>query len=139
MKTVITFCLCLILSLSASAQDCFPDGIKFRNQSDVDNFIINNPTCKEIIGTLEVSENSTITNLEGLKNIEVIKGDFIVWTSLILQNFQGMNNLKSVEGTFRVQHCDNLKSFVGLNNLQTVYNFSFTNNNNLLDSCGLLK
>ena len=137
MRTVVSFIFCLIISGLALGQDCLPNGIKLRNQSDVDNFIIDYPNCTEILGTLEISSNTTITNLQGLKNIEIINGDFIVWDANRLLNFEGLDKLSIIEGTFRVQHCDSIQNFIGLNSLQEV-NFLVENNNQLENFQGLI-
>ncbi len=111
--------------------------IVLRNQSDVDNFRSIYGDCKTVLGALEIAENSNITNLNGLNQIETIEGDFIIWTSGTLQNFSGLENLKFVGERFRIQHCENLQNFKGLDQLRQVGSLILGNNKNLINFEGI--
>jgi hypothetical protein len=70
-KLTILITTILIIHLSAFSQPCFPDGITFSTQEQIDNFQINYPNCTEVIGYLLV-QGDEITNLDGLDVITAV-------------------------------------------------------------------
>ncbi len=72
----------LFLVSFVNAQVCTGDFI-FETQSDVDQFLIDNPTCTSIDGSVSVfpdlqQTTDFPTNLDALQNIQSISGDLIV-------------------------------------------------------------
>ncbi|MDF1695511.1 MAG: hypothetical protein P1U56_06750 [Saprospiraceae bacterium] len=97
MKKICLIGLCLWISVSLMhSQSCFPSGITFESQSDVDLFPSLHPNCTIIEGDFKV-DGFDITNLDSLYAIEVIEGDFEIYASS-LTNFQGLNNLDTIKG-----------------------------------------
>jgi hypothetical protein len=101
-----------------AAQTCLPAGIEFSNQSQIDLFPINHPTCTEIQGTVGITGNS-ITNLAGLAQITKIHGNLNVFNTTLLSDFEGLNNLSLIGGNFSFTY-NNLLDFNGLDNLTTI-------------------
>ncbi len=158
--------ICFLLSLNMMGQcppDDFPtDYVFLLTQEDVDNFIINYPNCTEL-QTLLIGDivPSTITNLDGLINLESI--GWLQITNVPVTNFQGLNNittidrfviyympdlmtfeglegLESVTGEeFRIELCNSISNFTGLENLSSFDGdfFAITDNDNLNDISGL--
>lgn len=152
----------IFLSFNMFGQ-CPPDGFLYLiTQEDVDNFIIDYPSCTELqsllIGDLIPSTisnldglinlervdwlqltNVPITNLQGLNNIQSI-GRFVVYYVPDLLSFEGLDSLETVDGQeFRIELCNSITSFAGLENLNSFDGDYFTidENNNLNDSNGL--
>ena len=70
--TVFASWIALLCTLPAYGQSCFPGGLTFISQQEVNAFKIMNPGCKVIEG--DVSIYGGITNLNGLSNITAING-----------------------------------------------------------------
>lgn len=118
MKLIFSTCLFyLITSLSISAQTCYPSGITFTSQAEVDQFPSLNPGCN-IIGDNLTIQGSDINSLDSLYSINVIEGNLTLNFSS-LTNFKGLNNLDTIRNTlFISQSNTNLSSFEGLESLK---------------------
>lgn len=120
----------LILSSLTSlfGQSCFPGGITFSNQAQIDSFIIKNPTCISIGGNVVVN-GSNITSLRGLRNIQKINGDFTFLNNTSLTSLDNLSALSVIKGNFVI---DNNPLISGINPLgvDSVYG-SITVKNNL--------
>lgn len=115
--------------LNLAAQTCLTAGIEFSNQSQIDLFPINYPTCTEIQGTVGISGNS-ITNLAGLAQITKIHGNLNLSNTTLLSDFEGLNNLSLIGGSFNCTY-NNLLDFNGLDNLTTINGNFVVNGDNL--------
>ena len=113
------FVICLLVFQSISAQSCYPNGITFTTQAQVDQFSSQNAGCKIIEGDLRIYGNG-ITNLDSLYSIEVIQGGLILNFSA-LTNFEGLNNLDTIYEQLIVgTHNSSLTSFSGLESLKSI-------------------
>jgi len=149
------------------AQGCFPEGISFSTQTQIDNFQYSYPGCTEIDGNVKIEGVVTITNLNGLSVLTSISGNLEIGnsthgtTSLI--NLEGLNNLVYVGGNLTIhtndQHINltgldhltsignnliitgnlSLKSILGLNNLTSIGGSVKFNGNRLTSLAGLEK
>ena len=125
-------------AISSQAQICYPNGITFASQSDVDLFPTLNPGCT-IIGENLTINGADITNLDSLYSIEIIQGNFSVFSSG-LTNFQGLNNLDSIAGEIRIQGGQTLVDFEGLESLKSIGNgssYHTISNSSITDFTGL--
>ncbi len=148
---------------SMQGQSCYPAGITFTTQAEIDQFPSLNPGCKAIGGALIISGND-ITNLDSLYSIEVLENALIVYNNSLV-NFQGLNNLDSILGSIFIGGLGNslvnfegleslkfvgsdidlfsnsgnsIENFVGLDSLQIVNgDLTVTNNNNLTSLAGM--
>ncbi len=185
-KTIITSILIIAIGYNVNSQ-CLPNGIVFETQDQIDNFQMNYPGCSvilgdvtikhdditnlnglsvitEIIGGLEIRNNSNLgslsgldnltkvggnvtigsfmqattplSSLDGLNNLRVIGGQLLITDNDQLSNISALSNLDSVMGMINIQDNDILTSLNGLGNLK--YFFSLLNiqeNQNLTDLC----
>ncbi len=101
------------------SQSCFPNGITFMLQSEIDNFSSNYPNCTEIEGDLIIRGND-ITNLNGLISLTSVKGAVGIYDTDSLTTFNGLNNITSINGELMITANRSLENFYGLNNLTSI-------------------
>ena len=110
MKKLILFLLTSILLPNLMSQTCFPDGINFYSQQDIDNFLINNPNCTKIEGSVHINDT--------------IEGD--------IKNLLGLNNITNIGSYLYIMQNDSLFNLAGLENLDSIGNHFFIRENNHL-------
>jgi len=117
--------------------ECLP-GFIFRKQSEIDYFPVLFPNCREIYGDVIIrdTEGDTITSLEGLVQINRIYGTLEI-SGTSIKNISGFRNLEILEGSFGVSSNDSLVNLNGLENLSLVKGLSIHNNNYLISLEGL--
>ncbi len=71
---------------------CFPDGIIFSTQDEIDNFPSNFPNCNEIEGSLEI-EGDDITNLDSLIVLTSIDGELTIENNPLLNSLIGLDSI----------------------------------------------
>lgn len=126
-----TCCLFVALIADANAQVCTGDFV-FETQTELDQFLIDNPTCTSIDGNVSVlpdmqQTTDFPTNLEALQNIQSISGDLIVEVHDGPFSLVGLSQLTSVGGEFRLSDVGawpNILNFDGLEYLISVDKFS---------------
>lgn len=116
---------------SILSQNCIQTYILFERQGEVDSFAINYPGCTHINGNVIIG--ASVDSLNGLNQINKIKGSFILINSNSLFDFEGLSNLDSIEGSFIVKFNTQLANFVGLTNLSYIGGSLEVNNNSNLD------
>lgn len=124
----------LLISGLATTQPCFPNGIHFQTQSQIDNFQVNYPTCHEIEGDLIIKSNSyEISNLNGLSVLTKIGGDLTINSNANLENLFGLNNIISIGGDLTIHNNYFLSSISALENLDpdSIINLTITANPSL--------
>lgn len=132
MKKVLTLIIGLVFSFTGFSQPCFPSGIGFNSQTQIDSFQITFPNCTEIIGHLIIGSND-ITNLNGLSAITSVGDDLWINYCPALDSITNLNNLISVGG--RLEICENsgLKKISGFSNLTSIgSHFQFCYNDSLI-------
>ena len=87
-KRIVSIVLASILYQTVWSQGCYPDGLFFTTQSQVDSFPINNPSCTVIEGPLYLY-GSDITHIDSLYSITEIDGD-LRFTNTQLVNLSGL-------------------------------------------------
>jgi uncharacterized repeat protein (TIGR01451 family) len=136
-QTLFSLLFSLLFTLSGHSQSCFPDGINFYYQSEVDNFRANAPGCTSIAGWLTI-QGADITNLDSLIGITSIGGSLAVFDAPLLTNLNGLNNLLSVDGDLSIYQDQSLTNLTGLNNLSTIGGYLYiADNPELLSLDGL--
>lgn len=137
MKTLIMMLLVLLLASSAGAEGCFPDGITFNSQSQVNSFRTSYPECSLILGDVIIC-GPAITNLNGLSIITNIQGSLIIECNPLLTSLAGLDNLESVAEDVFIEGNPLLDNIQDLNNLTYIGgNLITTNNPMLLNFLGL--
>ncbi|NPD44465.1 MULTISPECIES: T9SS type A sorting domain-containing protein [unclassified Lentimicrobium] len=107
-KAILPILFVFLFTNLATSQGCFPDGITFSSQEQVDQFPINYPECSIIEGSL------------------IISGDNIV-------NLDSLYQITEIEGDLQVNNCHELTSVSGLSNIESVYGINFFNIKRLKD------
>lgn len=125
-------------------QSCPEASITLSTQAEVDNFIIDYPTCTFIDGDVCIGDCiypyaiSDITNLDGLENIETIDGSILINNNPSLINLSGLSNLDIVIGHLRIVNDDALLDMSGLENLISIGgDFELKGNANITNMTGL--
>lgn len=109
-------------------------------------------------GPLEIIANSSLTSLNGLENLEVIRsgiklaandlltnlaalsdlstiGDYLIISSNdALEDLSDISNLSTIGGSLTISHNDNLQNLTGLSNLLSTGGSITISNNNLLEN-----
>ncbi len=119
---------------------CLPFGhYYFLSQSDINNFRINYPDCKELGGQVYIRGND-IVNLNGLIGVASINGDLNIDTCKLIIDLKGLDSLKTVGNSININANEALTSLNGLDNLQTVgWGISVCHNPVLTNLSGLDK
>ncbi len=86
--------------ITVSFAQCPQGDVAVSTQAQVDNFKIMYPSCIQINGNLNITDNSNITNLNGFSNLENVTGQINIARNAALVNLDGLQNLKSVAGNF---------------------------------------
>ncbi len=135
--------LLLLSSLNIQAQTTYSGNLTFNSQADLDSFpnnytnvtgsvFIQNSDITDLsplnniqsIGSdLIVSGNSSLTSFDGLNNLIVIGDDLTISSNANLTTISGFNNLTKVAGTFNIQFNSNLTSIAGFTRLNSVYDY----------------
>lgn len=116
---LLIFLFSALTKSSISGQSCYPNGVTFTSQAQIDQFPSLNPGCS-IIGSHLIIQGYDITNLDSLYSIEEIDGYFRL-NSSSLTSFKGLNNLGTIRATFIVtQSNTSLSSFEGLESLKMI-------------------
>lgn len=141
MKHLILFISIFLFSSHGIAQHCLTDGIVFKTQGQIDSFPINYPNCTIIDGNLYIGEygsyGTSISNLNGLSNINVIKSLYIL-KNKNLTSLDGLNNLDTIQVNLKIESNVQLTNLIGLNNLRKVgYELSIRSNFGLKTLIGL--
>jgi uncharacterized repeat protein (TIGR01451 family) len=120
----LVFLLFFIVLKETKAQGCFPQGVIFTTQAAIDEFKTANNGCKIIEGDLVIGSYSTLTvknqdikNLNGLNEIEEVKGKLIVSSIENLLNLIGLSQLKKVGGDIIIQGNGKINNLSGLEKL----------------------
>ncbi len=84
---------------------CYPTGVTFTTQQQIDDFAMNNPGCTEILGELRIEgmlDSTAITNLNGLSPITTIGGSLVIYGNDGLTSLDGLNNLATIGGNLEL-------------------------------------
>ncbi|MBK8966629.1 MAG: DUF11 domain-containing protein [Lewinellaceae bacterium] len=136
-KLLVFTSLSLLLAFHVQGQPCFPDGISFGTQQDIDNFPINNPNCTVIDGNVEI-QGWEIENLNGLSAITSIGGDLVLYNNYELTSLNGLDKLINIGGKLVISGHTSLPNLNGLNKLTAIGGSLFLyGNDNLTALSGL--
>ncbi|MFK8102145.1 MAG: HYR domain-containing protein, partial [Saprospiraceae bacterium] len=125
---------------TSTSTTCLSDGITFSTQLEIDDFPINYPGCTNIPGNVTIDEasNGTITNLDGLAQLESIGGDLFFDGNSSIGNINGLSNLESIGGDLRFSYEEGLTNLLGLSSLTSLGgNLTVNNSENMLSLNGL--
>jgi hypothetical protein len=122
MKLTIGVVIVTLLTMLTTAQGQVCDG-DFSTQTEVDNFIIENPDCTTL-GFLNVqhSETDPILNLDGLRNITSVLSDVDAYQSTVL-DFSGLDNIREIGILFLDRWITNDSTYARFESLERVESF----------------
>lgn len=141
-KLILLIILFFLKSYSIQSQSCFPQGIWFTTQEQIDNFHTVFSQCIEIEGYV-VIDGSNIRNLSGLSNLTFIGGDLKIFDCDSLTNLIGLENLTTIDGNLIIGSIEwggnkSLKCLAGLDNLTSIgENLTIFLNDSLIGLMGL--
>jgi hypothetical protein len=131
MKNTLLFLLVVVLiPMKMIGQTCLSGGITFDYQWQVDEFPVNFPGCRHILGNVIISDSAVIYSLDSLYTVDSISGDLQLLFNTLLPNFQGLNQLKYLGGDLDVHNSSGLENYIGLENLVEIkgdFNFDYFN------------
>jgi len=114
-----------LLTNHSFSQPCFPEGIAFTSQSQINNFQTLYPDCTEIEGNVAIY-GSSISNLNGLSVLTSIGGFLMIGTidqnmgNPLLTGLEGLGNLTLIGDGLTISKNRALVSLQGLNNLNFI-------------------
>ncbi|MBL7809983.1 MAG: T9SS type A sorting domain-containing protein [Saprospiraceae bacterium] len=144
---------------SLKGQFCLPQGITFSTQAEIDQFALDYPDCKQIMGIVTISgpditnlnglsgitsfgkglyiqNNPNLGSLEGLDQVHTIGaggvlGSLYVTNNPLLSDLSGLDNLSYILDRLDISENEGLDSLHGLDKLQTVGSTFYLQNNGL--------
>ncbi|HRW69215.1 T9SS type A sorting domain-containing protein [Lentimicrobium sp.] len=123
MKTLIYAILFLFSWVAAKSQSgCFPEGISFAHQYEIEWFQANYSWCTHIEGNVHIF-GEDIYSLGGLSGVKSIGGSLYIgdpfwWTNL--RNLNGLQGLTYVGGGITLQNNPFLRNIEGLGNVESL-------------------
>jgi len=113
MKKIIIGIVFLLAGVAAGAQTCYPEGVLFSNQGQINGFHTLNPGCTHIEGDVTIS-GYNITNLDGLYGINQIDGSLRIECNEMLTTLEGLSTLMWIGGNLYVAENLVLPNLTGL-------------------------
>ena len=97
---LLSFAFFLFLQFS-NGQSCFPTGVNLTNQTQIDTFLIGNPSCTIIEGRLRVRvvNGNDLINLNSLLQITEVQGDLHLELSTAASTVEQLEGLSTVSYT----------------------------------------
>jgi len=153
---------CIIPTVAWSQTTCFPDGVLFQTQAEIDSFQVNNPGCTEIEGLLEIGTGKEVditnlngfsvltalghnlnitftklTSLTGLDNLESVGGDVTIDSNLTVTELN-LSSLTTIGGSLNIYNNNTLNGFTGLSTVTSIgAALAIENNDALISLAGL--
>jgi len=124
----------LLTNIYPMVGQCLPTGITFTSQSQIDDFPTDYPGCTEIGGTVFISGN--VSNLNGLAQITNIGGVLKISYTTTLTNLDGLNNLQSAQSLL-LEDNTSLQNIQALGNLTSLNRIVLMHNESLVTLSGL--
>jgi len=135
MKKIYLLISICFFSHYTNAQTC--DVSDFTSQQQLDNFKIQNPGCKTILGSVTIT-GADITNLNGLSNITRVIGDVTIVNNPTLPNMNGLGALTDINGRLTINNNSLLSNVDGLGALTNIHDgIDIDRNQSLTDLSGL--
>ncbi|HLP93685.1 MAG TPA: hypothetical protein VK168_06590 [Saprospiraceae bacterium] len=123
---------------SLKGQFCLPQGITFSTQAEIDQFALDYPDCKQIMGNVTIS-GPDITNLNGLSGITSFGKGLYIQNNPNLESLEGLNQVHTigagaVSGSLYITNNPNLTDLSGLDELSHIFMRLDISQNDGLDS-----
>ena len=141
MKKITLLILGILLSqTNLLSQSCLPNGIHFKTQEEIDQFSFNYPNCTKIEGLVTIDDTieGNINNLLGLSSLTKTGGNILrISNNSMLSNLNGLENLDSIEYICEIRNNPSLSSIAALESLVFVPNIFIEENPSLINLEGL--
>ncbi|WP_138475101.1 CBM96 family carbohydrate-binding protein [Dyadobacter bucti] len=128
------FFLHIVVLLAASISTAWSQTCSvasFQTQAEIDNFSATYPGCKVINSDVSII-STTITNLDGLRDVTGINGSVYINNNQGLTSIAGLSGLAQVDGEINIEGNDNLLTLNGLENfVRPMGNVRVVDNENL--------
>src|SRR5690606_24939077 len=124
-----------VIAACPSAPQCPEGNIVFSSQAQIDNFILQYPNCTELPGQVRIAGGHNITNLDGLQNIQVIHGGFLIWANHGLTSLTSPSvelNLHTIGSTITIYNNSNLTDIDELTSVTTLGGHLYVQHNHSL-------
>src|SRR5690606_30417152 len=124
-----------VIAACPSAPQCPEGNIVFSSQAQIDNFILQYPNCTELPGQVRIAGGHNITNLDGLQNIQVIHGGFLIWSNHGLTSLTSPSvelNLHTIGSTITIYNNSNLTDIDELTSVTTLGGHLYVQHNHSL-------
>jgi hypothetical protein len=123
---------------SLNGQFCLPQGITFSTQAEIDQFALDYPDCKQIMGNVTISGPDIVT-LNGLSGITSFGKGLYIQNNPILKSLEGLNQVHTigagvVSGSLYITNNPNLTDLSGLDKLSHIFMRLDISQNEGLDS-----
>ncbi len=118
-KTTIILSILLCFNIAIYSQSELQGDIKLIRQSQVDSFHVIYPKHAVIDGSV-IIRGDNISNLNGLRFIQFIKGNLEIIHNKVLIDLAGLDNIISIGGKLSFRDNDAITILNGLSNLQSI-------------------
>lgn len=162
MKNLFYNTLLILLLANTASYACFPFGVGFSTQEQIDNFATENPNCTEIEGILIITgtdifdlsglaqinsigggleiANTSLSSLTGLDFVSSFGGSLVIRNNLALSDISALQNITAIDNYVDLAGNSALANLSGLDNLTSIgAYFSLYDNNVLTDITALAK
>lgn len=110
--------LLLLFSITCFCQNCLPEGIQFKSQSQVDSFRILYPGCTMIGGNVKFSVGGHFTSFDSLDHIQIIEGNLELRGAITsLDTIRAFRSLKAVNGDLFLSYLFNVEAIIGFDSI----------------------
>ena len=134
MKALLVLIVSCFPVLIILAQPCYLSGLTLNSQAEVDQFIIDFPDC-ESIGPLHI-EGEDIVDLTPLSNIINILGGLTIINNTTLSTLDGISQINILNNDLIIEDNPNLVEIIGFNNLLFMTDIRIVNNDALIEING---
>ncbi|MCB0640841.1 MAG: hypothetical protein KDC44_04340, partial [Phaeodactylibacter sp.] len=132
MKTFYLFVSLLCVGIHFSNAQCPTEPLDIQSQADIDNFLLAYPNCTELDKIYIF--NTTISNLQGFANIEVVTGPLTIRDVSGLTALDGLEGLTAIGGDLYIENNPQLTDISALGGLSELGGGLSVNDNPLLSS-----
>ncbi len=121
-----------------SCEGCYPNGVVFTSQEEIDNFPLLTEGCSIIWGDLIIS-GEAIQNVDSLSGIHSINGNLIIENNPSLENLYGFSGLYTInDNDLIIYNNDALSTLIGLDNIyDQSFNYLEIADNENLSNCSV--
>ncbi len=133
-KIIFSLLLTFHFLLSTVIAQCPAGDVILTTQDQVDDFIMDNPGCTNLTGSLTIGPSIDIENLNNLSSLEQITGSLIISQNLNLTDMSGLSGLVNIGVDININNNSALTS-IELNDVSGSLNGNFyITNNDVLTS-----